>query len=73
MPVMTICALTRVVGDEAACPEAACAFWQPGGDDLEGGCAIERLDLDRAGPDVAGFLLEVRGRLESNPTQRLRG
>ncbi len=64
----TMCALTRVVGEEAACPETACAYWQAGGDDLDGGCAIERLDLHHASVDVAGFLLEVRSRLESSRT-----
>jgi len=67
MPGTTTCALSSVVGNEATCPESTCAFWQRGGDDLESGCAIERLGLHRAGADVAGFLLEVRRRLENCP------
>ena len=63
------CALSNVVGDEAVCSDAACPYWQRGGDDLEGGCAIERLGLHRAGADVAGFLLEIRTRLEGSAAQ----
>jgi hypothetical protein len=60
------CALAKAVGDGAPCSEAACAYWQAGGDDLDGGCAIERLDLHHLNVDVAGFLLDVRCRLESS-------
>ena len=56
-----LCALTVLVEAPEPCPQDKCAFWQTGGDDLEAGCAIERLQLHLHGPDVAGFLLSFRG------------
>jgi hypothetical protein len=47
-----------------SCPQARCAFWEAGGAVVEGGCVIERLGLDVRRPDVAGYLLETRKRLE---------
>jgi len=58
------CSLSTVVEEPERCPEEACAFWQMGGDDLEGGCAIERLGLNRVNVDVSTFLLDARHRLE---------
>jgi hypothetical protein len=49
---------------EEPCPRDACAFWEPGGAVLDGGCGIERLALDVRRPEVASFLLELRERLE---------
>jgi hypothetical protein len=46
------------------CPREACAFWEPGGAVVEGGCSIERLALDVRRPDVASYLLDLRERLE---------
>jgi len=59
------CALAAVADDPSReCPETICAFWQEGGDDLESGCAVERLGLQHHGADVAEFLLSVRRRIE---------
>jgi hypothetical protein len=55
-----VCALSLVAGAPERCPLDACAFWQPDGDDLESGCAVERLELHLLGEDVASFLLAVR-------------
>src|SRR5262249_25059293 len=46
------------------CPRERCAFWEPGGAVVAGGCLIERLAVDVRRPDVAGYLLETRERLE---------
>jgi hypothetical protein len=66
-----VCSLERSAGLDGTCPESiACAFWQEGAHDLDGGCAIERLGLDRLGPDIAEFLLSRRlhdpGRLSTS-------
>ena len=57
---MKLCALSLLVQAPEPCSQDECAFWQPGGDDLEAGCAIERLELHLHGQDVAGFLLSLR-------------
>jgi hypothetical protein len=62
---MTRCSLSAQTGVREPCSSDACAFWQEGGDDLGAGCAVERLELDCGGIDVADFLLGLRGRLES--------
>jgi hypothetical protein len=62
------CALTEIVHDAEPCAGKTCAYWQGGGDDLDSGCAIERLQLHHASVDVAGFLLEIRRRLEEPVT-----
>ena len=58
------CHLELAVGRIAACPGERCAFWEPGGAVLPGGCAVERLDL-HARTDLAQWLLGVRARLEA--------
>lgn len=58
------CSLSVQAGNPEPCRLNTCAFWQDGGDDLVGGCAIERLELDRNGIDVADFLLSLRRRIE---------
>lgn len=45
-------------------PRERCAFWEPGGAVLAGGCLIERLGIDIHWPDLAAYLVEVRERLE---------
>ena len=62
---MKQCSLSVVAEMPETCPGVSCAFWQEGGDDLEGGCAVERLELDGRGRDIAEFLLAIRRRLES--------
>jgi len=47
-----------------ACTRERCAFWEPGGAVVEGGCVIERLDVDVRRPDLAAYLLETHARLE---------
>ena len=47
-----------------ACTRERCAFWEPGGAVVAGGCVIERLDVDVRRPDLAACLLETRARLE---------
>jgi hypothetical protein len=46
------------------CPEDRCAFWEAGGAVLEGRCLVERLGIDVRDSELAGYLLEVRERLE---------
>jgi len=54
------CSLSLSTGTPEPCWGSTCAFWQDGGDDLPDGCAVERLELDRRGIDVADFLLGLR-------------
>jgi hypothetical protein len=68
-----ICRLTLVAEREAeTCTRDACAFWEPGGAVLPGGCIIDRLGTDLRRDDLAAFLLDIRRRLErvrdSEPT-----
>lgn len=59
------CALRLAAeGRSEACPGGRCAFWESGGAVLEGNCIVERLGVDLRTPDLAGYLLEVRERLE---------
>jgi hypothetical protein len=59
------CALRMAAeGRVEVCPEADCAFWEPGGAVVGGDCLIERLSVDVSSPDLASYLLEVRERLE---------
>ena len=51
-------------GRTEPCTRERCAFWEPGGAVLAGGCLIERLGIDVHGPDLAAYLLEARERLE---------
>jgi hypothetical protein len=50
-------------GRAEPCPRDACAFWEPGGAVVTGGCSIERLGLDVRRDDLAAYLLELRERL----------
>ena len=59
-----LCRLAAAIGQTEACPEAACAFWEPGGAVLAGRCAFERLDVS-AKPELASMLLDTRHALES--------
>ena len=51
-------------GSTELCPAERCAFWEPGGAVMEGGCVLERLAVDLTERDLAEYLLEVRQRLE---------
>ena len=51
-------------GQAEPCPRERCAFWEPGGAVVEGNCLVERLGVDLGTPDLAGYLLETRQRLE---------
>jgi hypothetical protein len=46
------------------CPQELCAFWEPGGAVVPGGCILDRLGTDIRRRDVAAYLLEVRERVE---------
>ena len=59
-----LCSLEAAVGTTGACPEDACPFWEPGGAALGARCAFEQLDVVDD-PELAEWLLEIRGRLES--------
>ena len=59
-----LCSLSAVVGNDAECPHAWCAFWEKGGAVVEPGCAIERLGIRIDDPQLAGYLLELRRALE---------
>jgi hypothetical protein len=59
-----LCSLETAVGRSEACPEDACPFWEPGGAALGGRCAFEQLGV-AADEELAAWLLEIRGRLES--------
>ena len=58
------CTLRLATGVMETCRQQRCAFWEPGGAVVEGGCVIERLGLHILGPDVARYLLETRERLD---------
>ena len=58
------CSLEAAVGRHEACPTGGCPFWEPGGAALDGRCAFEELDVT-ADAALAGWLLEIRGRLAS--------
>jgi hypothetical protein len=51
-------------GKSEMCPRARCAFWEPGGAVVEGGCVIDRLGFDVRRADLARYLLETRERLD---------
>lgn len=53
-----ICRLKEILAQPERCPGELCAFWEGGS------CALERIDL-RDRPELAGFLLDLRGELES--------
>jgi hypothetical protein len=54
----SVCRLKESLGEPEPCPGELCAFWEVGS------CALERVDL-RGRPELAGFLLDLRGELES--------
>jgi hypothetical protein len=59
------CSLRLVAEKKATrCRRELCAFWEPGGTVLSGGCVIERLGVDIRRRDLAQYLLELRERLE---------
>ena len=62
-----LCSLEAAVGRSEACPEDACPFWEPGGAALGGRCAFEQLGIE-ADQELAAWLLEIRGRLETVST-----
>lgn len=51
------CTLAARAGMSELCDRDACAYWQ-------GGCVIDRLEIDGGGVELAEFLLGLRGRLE---------
>jgi hypothetical protein len=61
------CTLRLATGVMELCPEQRCVFWEEGGAVVQGGCVIERLGPDVRRPDVAGYLVEARARLEQAP------
>lgn len=46
------------------CAPERCAFWELGGAVLDAGCLIDRLGIEARRPEVAGYLLHLRDRLE---------
>ncbi|HEY5693252.1 MAG TPA: hypothetical protein VIR14_01980 [Gaiellaceae bacterium] len=62
------CSLEAAVGRSRVCPEAGCAFWEPGGAALGGRCAIEHLGIAPDAP-LATWLLEIRERLEAGSSE----
>jgi hypothetical protein len=46
------------------CLQELCAFWEPGGAVVGGGCLVERLHIDLHQMKLARHLLETRERLE---------
>ena len=58
------CTLRLAMGVMELCPQQRCVFWEEGGAVVQGGCVIERLAPDVRRPDVAGYLVEARTRLE---------
>jgi hypothetical protein len=57
------CILRLAPGVVEPCPGKRCAFWEPGGAVVEGGCLIERLGVNVRQADLAQYLLETRQRL----------
>jgi hypothetical protein len=54
----SICRMKESLGTTEQCPGAQCPFWE------QDGCGFEELDF-RGRPELAGFLLDLRGNLES--------
>jgi hypothetical protein len=59
------CRITLAIGEVEECPQGACAFWEHGGAVIESACALERLQIDVRRPDLAAYLVELRGALEA--------
>ena len=51
-------------GQREECPHDRCVFWESGTSWTEGRCVLERLGVDGSRPDLAGYLVETRDRLE---------
>lgn len=66
-----LCRLETALGRVAACPEERCPLWEPGGAVLEGRCGLEPLVVDDS-PELAGWLLDVRGKLDVARTREER-
>jgi hypothetical protein len=56
----------RVVAEGKAeeCPRDRCVFWEPRTPWTDGSCVLDRTGVDINRPDLAGYLIEVRDRLE---------
>jgi hypothetical protein len=52
------CTLHAAVGNGEECPEGWCAYW------IDGGCEIERLQLDLDNHALSHYLLDLRRALE---------
>ena len=53
-------------GTSEPCPRDRCLFWETGTAVTEGRCLLERLGAEvTTRPDLAGYLLETRERLEA--------
>jgi hypothetical protein len=46
------------------CPRDRCVFWDAGTAWTDGRCVLEQLGVDVSRPDLAGYLVETRERLE---------
>lgn len=67
------CQLRRVAGTGGiVCAKAGCPFWRSDDRlsliDEHPGCAIKYFNLLAGGEEVAGWLLDLRERLETTPT-----
>ena len=60
-----LCRIKLSLGDVEECPEGACPFWESGGAILQAGCGLERLRIDVDRPDLAAYLVDLRGALEA--------
>ena len=56
------CTLRLAMGVIEACPGERCAFWEPGGAVVEGGCLIERQGVDVRQADLAEYEIRPRPR-----------
>lgn len=65
-----VCRIHLTAGRVEPCPGAACPFWELADLDADEGCALERLELDLARPDLASYLLELREALEEARFQK---
>jgi hypothetical protein len=52
-------------GTSEVCPRDRCVFWESGTAMTDGRCVLERLGVEVTRPDLAGYLLETRERLET--------
>lgn len=65
------CRLAGAAGRTETCPGRPCPFWQAA-EGSEGACVVAELALERTlelrrRPDLAGWLLELRGTLSPEP------